>query len=85
MFHILGFLFIIIIAVLIIGLSLIGSIFRALFGFGKRPASRQANRAASANQSKEENHSSPNEEVSPQHKKIFSKDDGEYVDFEEIK
>lgn len=32
MFHILGFLFIIVIAVIIIGLALVGSVLRAVFG-----------------------------------------------------
>ena len=57
MFHILGFLFIIIIAILLIGLSIIGTVIRNIFGLGGRP----------------------------RHKKLFSKDEGEYVDFEEIK
>lgn len=35
MFHILGFLFIIVIAVIIIGLALVGSVLRAVFGLGK--------------------------------------------------
>lgn len=34
MFHILGFLFIIVIAVIIIGLALVGSVLRAVFGLG---------------------------------------------------
>ena len=36
MFHILGFLFIIVIAVIIIGLALVGSVLRAVLGLGKR-------------------------------------------------
>ena len=39
MFHILGFLFIIVIAVIIIGLALVGSVLRAVFGLGKRSPS----------------------------------------------
>ena len=34
MFHILGFLFIIIIAILLIGLSIIGTVIRNIFGLG---------------------------------------------------
>ena len=41
MFHILGFLFIIVIAVIIIGLALVGSVLRAVFGLGKRSRPRQ--------------------------------------------
>ena len=42
MFHILGFLFIIIIAILLIGLSIIGTVIRNIFGLGGRrtPATR---------------------------------------------
>ena len=41
MLHFLGFLFILIIAILIIGLSIIFSIIRGLFGFGrKKPSAR---------------------------------------------
>ena len=39
MFHILGFLFIIIIAILLIGLSIIGSVIRTIFGLGGRRTS----------------------------------------------
>ena len=35
MFHILGFLFIIVIAVIIIGLALVGSVLRPIFGLGE--------------------------------------------------
>ena len=66
MFHILGFLFIIIIAILLIGLSIIGTVIRNIFGLGGR-------------------RTSSNSGPYPRHKKLFSKDEGEYVDFEEIK
>jgi hypothetical protein len=49
------------------------SIFRFLLG--SRPASKQ-------NQQKKQNQSSPK---SKQSKKIINRDEGEYVDFEEIK
>ena len=39
MFHILGFLFIIIIAILLIGLSIIGTVIRNIFGLGGRRTS----------------------------------------------
>ena len=44
MFHILGFLFIIVIAVIIIGLALVGSVLRAVFGLGKRSPSSGSDR-----------------------------------------
>lgn len=102
MFHFLGFLFIIIIAILIIGLSVIGTIFKALFGFGRRPASTrssgtQANNRNSSGQQQTYNEDGTEtdsyandekqtyEERTRHRKKIFSKDEGEYVDFEEVK
>ena len=39
MFHILGFLFIIIVVILVIGLSIIGTVLRTVFGLGKHRSS----------------------------------------------
>ena len=36
MFHILGFLFVIIVVILVIGLSIIGTVLRTVFGLGKQ-------------------------------------------------
>lgn len=98
MFHILGFLFIIIIAILLIGLSIIGTVVRSLFGLGKhRTSSHSGTWQGNGNYqtggySQKENRRASEEEVQPEEgeinyhrKKIFSKDEGEYVDFEEIK
>lgn len=96
MFHILGFLFIIIIAVILIGLTIIGSVLRALFGFGKRSTPRNNNNSSNKERryykpSGETEKNNKEEEIITEgpirskRKKIFSDDDGEYVDFEEIK
>lgn len=84
MFHFLGFLFVIIIAVIIIGLSVVGSIFRALFGFGRRTTQTGHTRQSrtDASQSTEGESTDGSSHKRP---KIFDKEDGEYVDFEEIK
>jgi hypothetical protein len=71
----LGFLFFIIIFVLIIGLLIISTLFgfiRSLFGFGKRGAQNQNSQTPS--------HEQPNSKS-----KIFDKNEGEYVDYEEVK
>ena len=92
MLHFLGFLFILIIAILIIGLSIIGSI----FGLGRKKTSSQDfrsytfygdNRQSSRTSTDTTDGIRPEEgEIHIKHKeRIFSKDDGEYVDFEEIK
>lgn len=73
-----GFFFFIIILVLVIGLSIVGGILRFIFGFGRKSGSRTNGRFESESSQAEE-------ETPPAKKKIFDKEDGEYVDFEEIK
>lgn len=73
-----GFLFFIIIMILVIGLSIVGAVLRFFFGFGRKPKSHSDERFDREGYSQEE-------EAQPIKKKIFDKDDGEYVDFEEIK
>lgn len=94
MFHLLGFLFIIFLVVLVIGLSIVGSILRAVFGFGRRRSTPKGTHRTYRNVNPTEGDSiyknNESEEVinepsGPKHKKIFTKEEGEYVDFEEIK
>ncbi|WP_321478534.1 DUF4834 family protein [uncultured Bacteroides sp.] len=80
--YILGFLFFFIVSILILGLSIVGRILKALFGFGKQSTSYQSQQTRSyANR---ENTTETTQEVH-KHKKLFDDDEGEYVDFEEIK
>lgn len=102
MFHFLGFLFIIIIAILLIGLSIIGTVIRTLFGFGGRyPKNGYRNTHAAPRSGGEHSFDdgnqsgyTPNENTGTsgrstsshsRHQKLFAPDEGEYVDFEEIK
>ena len=94
MFHILGFLFIIIIAILIIGLSIIGTVLRSVFGLKKRHSSYSSGGYSSYNSTKQSSGSPRQQETEEtveekthynKRKKLFSKDEGEYVDFEEVK
>lgn len=84
---ILGFIFIIIIIVLIFGLSIIGGILRLLFGTGKRRPQEHKQPYSNTGSS---NGGTYNERESTQQasgnsrKKIFDKDEGEYVEFEEV-
>lgn len=73
--YILGFLFLIVIFIFVIGLSIVGSILRVLFGFGKRSSSTQ--QTTNREETEEEKEQS-------KHKKLFGEDEGEYVDFEEV-
>ena len=101
MFHILGFLFIIIIAILLIGLSIIGTVIRSIFGLGSRRSSNTYRNDMEIINPEEgilsmadnspallptKNLKQDKEETAHgRHKKLFSQDEGEYVDFEEIK
>ena len=88
MFHILGFLFIIVIAVIIIGLALVGSVLRAVFGLGKRSPSSGSDRNG-PNNNYHQTQANDKEEIitgtGAKHKKLFDDNEGEYVDYEEIK
>ncbi|MFT3753021.1 MAG: DUF4834 family protein [Paludibacter sp.] len=71
----LGFLFFIVIFILVIGLVIISTIFgflRSIFSFGKRNTQTQSA------------HSQTHEQPASK-SKIFGNNEGEYVDFEEIK
>ena len=92
MFHILGFLFIIVIAVIIIGLALVGSVLRAIFGLGKRSSAGSPNSTHSNSGQRYYRPTQANdkEEIitetgANKHKKLFDDNEGEYVDYEEIK
>ena len=95
MFHILGFLFIIVIAVIIIGLALVGSVLRAIFGLGKRSSASGSGSPNSTHSNSGQRYYRPTqpndkEEIitetgANKHKKLFDDNEGEYVDYEEIK
>ncbi len=82
MFHFLGFLFLLVLIVLVSGLILLSSIIRSLLGFGRRSTTndiphnkRKRTPPHNGTQVHESTH---------KRKKIFDKDEGEYVDFEEV-
>jgi hypothetical protein len=71
----LGFIFFILFFILVIGLFIISSVFgfiRSIFGFGKRATQPQ-------------NFQSGNFEQPTSKSKVFDNNEGEYVDYEEIK
>ena len=77
MFGFLGFLLIIFLLIIFIGFTILGNILRVLFGIGKRPPYQ--NRTSTHQKQNRHSHSSGNR------KKIFDDDEGEYVDYEEVK
>ena len=85
MLHFFGFLFIIILAILLIGLSIIGTVVRKLFGLGGRGYSFSGNRQPGYAPDEETGTGSRTTSSPDRRKKLFSQDEGEYVDFEEIK
>lgn len=72
------FLLFIVVAVLFIGLSIVGTILRGLFGIGRRQQHHS---------DEESNHIRyKRKAIHPEGKKrVFAKDEGDYVDFEEVK
>lgn len=95
--HILLFILIFIIAIFVFGLSIVGFILRTIFGLGRGSSSsrpRQTESGHTNQQDYDQGNRRPindeeeiySENISEKrHKKIFTQDNGEYVDFEEIK
>lgn len=84
-FGFLGFIFILIIFIVLIALAFLGNIVRSIFGLGRRaPKQYYGEKTASSNMN---GHSSSQETTAPpiNKKKIFADDEGEYVEFEEVK
>ena len=84
MFGFLGFILLFIFLIVIIVLTLLGNVIRMIFGFGKRTPKEfkgQKNETYDYN-----NHQQTTESTtsSTGKKKIFEKDEGEYVEFEEV-
>lgn len=92
MFHILGFIFFIILVVLLIGLFILSRVIGMIFGFKRRmqrngSAQRTTYSSSSSQPQKDSFDAYSNEGNTSvrRRKKIFDKEEGEYVDFEEIK
>ena len=92
MFGIIGFLFLIILIVLIFALVIVGNILSGvlrIFGIGKRRNRKKDTytRSNSGNYNSDSSDNNTNDTTSSnEHKgKIIGKDEGEYIDFEEIK
>ncbi len=95
--HILLFILIFIIAIFVFGLSIVGFILRTIFGLGRgssssRPKQTESGRTSQQDYDREivvrlmmKRKYIPRMFRRKDIKKIFTQDDGEYVDFEEIK
>jgi hypothetical protein len=76
MLNFIFFIFIIVIAFILFGLMFIGNVLRSIFQIGRNHSHPFG---------KQEEEKEENSTTQPSKKKIFDEDDGEYVDFEEIK
>ena len=86
MFGFLGFILFFILLIFLIGLSLIGGLLRALFGLGKRaPHKRSYAYTSPDDEYTSTSSASSTTSASSSKKKIFADDEGEYVEFEEVK
>lgn len=89
MFHIIGFLFFFILIILIIGLALLAKIVRSVFGLGRKMTNQtrasETNSQETTDSDNFHNHHANPSKYTQERKKIFDKDEGEYIDFEEIK
>lgn len=90
--HILAFFLIIIVAVFVMALAAIGNILRSIFGLGRRSNAQDHGQQQRQYTSSQQNthHTQSNDgthhkDNSKKQGKIFTEDEGEYVDFEEIK
>ena len=82
MFGFLGFILLFILFIVLIGLALISNVLRFIFGLGKRTPKRSyGQESRQANHT----HTSTTSASAPQKKKIFDDNEGEYVEFEEVK
>lgn len=95
MFGFLGFLLFLFLLILVIGFSIIGNVLRLFFGIGKQGSNYQ-NRTYTKQENETDTKNENNNHSSSQHyshrsssksnrRKIFDDDEGEYVDFEDIK
>lgn len=89
MFHILGFIFFFLLIIFIIGLVLLSKVLRTIFGFGRKMTRNATKGNTDRNAAYSEEASQGNAQYTQRkgqaRKKIFDKDEGEYIDFEEIK
>ena len=84
-FGFLGFILILIIVIVLIVIAFLGNIVRSIFGWGKRAPKHFYGEKTSTSETGSNYTSTQNSSSSNGKKKIFSDDEGEYVEFEEVK
>lgn len=84
MFHLLVFLFFLVVAVVILGLALVSKVIGTLLGWGRKATNTFTGRSSDGTSASTSSHSTPPPPSSPSKKKVFDDDEGEYIEFEEI-
>ena len=87
MLHLFGILFFVALAVLVIGLVIVSRIVKGIFNVGRKMTGKDftGNRREDFRQDNTRSSGTGTRTHSPKKKKVFDDDEGEYVDFEEIK
>lgn len=83
MFHLLGFLFFLVLVVVVLGLALVSRVIGTLFGWGRKASDAFSGRSSAGASSASSSRSATPPSASSK-KKVFDDDEGEYIDFEEI-
>lgn len=84
MFHLLVFLFFLVVAVVILGLALVSRVIGTLLGWGRKTTDTFTGRSSDGTSASTSSHSTPPPPSTPSKKKVFDDDEGEYIEFEEI-
>lgn len=87
MFGFIGFILIIILFIVLIVFALLGNIIRAIFGLGRRTPKHFYGNKTTSNDTENPYSSTQSAQTSApsgNKKKIFTEDEGEYVEFEEV-
>lgn len=75
-----GFILFVLLFIFVFGFSIIAGIVKAIFGIGRNKPANGRDKGSQSN-----NREYPQSDDTDKRKKIFDKNEGEYVDYEEIK
>lgn len=84
MFHLIGFLFFLVLVVVVLGLALVSKVIGTLFGWGRKASDAFSGRSSAGASSASSSRSATPPPSASSKKKVFDDDEGEYIDFEEI-
>ncbi|MBQ8241226.1 MAG: DUF4834 family protein [Bacteroides sp.] len=87
MFGFLGFILFFILVIVLLVFALLGNLVRAIFGLGRRAPKHYYGETNTSSQEEQSYSSNQSHQASStiSKKKIFTEDEGEYVEYEEVK